>query len=104
GSGKSTGSGRMIAHAFLRAGAGGLVLTCKPDERITWERYCAETGRTEDLVVFSPTNPHRFNFMQYEFCRAGAGGRITENVVRLFATLAEVIDRKGQVGGQDYWG
>ena len=103
GAGKSSASGRMIAHSFLRAGAGGLVLTCKPDERAIWERYCAETSRSDDLIVFSPASPWRFNFLQYEFCRAGPGSRITENVVRLFATLAEVTERKAQSGGQDYW-
>lgn len=103
GSGKSSGSARLIAHAMLRAGTGGLVLTCKPDEKDVWERYCAETGRTTDLVMFSPSEPWRFNFMQYEYCRAGAGARLTENLVRLFGTLAEVIDRKSQNGGQDYW-
>ena len=33
GSGKTSGSGRMIALKFLKAGFGGLVLTVKPDER-----------------------------------------------------------------------
>lgn len=103
GSGKSSGSGRMIAHAYLRAGAGGLVLTCKKDERRTWEAYCAETGRSEDLLIFAPGSPYRFNFMQYEFCRAGAGGRLIENLVRLFGTLSEAAERKNQVGNQDYW-
>lgn len=103
GSGKSSASGRLLAHAFLRSGAGGLVLTCKPDERMVWERYCAETNRSDDLVVFSPSNPWRFNFMQYEFARAGVGSHITENLVRVFAMLADVLERKGQASGPDYW-
>lgn len=103
GSGKSSGSGRLIAEAFLRSGAGGLVLTCKGDERAAWERYCAATGRLDDLVVFSPAHPWRFNFMQYEFTRPGAGSRSTENLVRTFAALAEVMERKSQASGPDYW-
>lgn len=31
---------------MLRAGFSGIVLTAKPDERALWERYCAETGRS----------------------------------------------------------
>lgn len=38
GSGKSSGSGRAIARAFLRAGFGGLVLCAKQDEeRERWK-------------------------------------------------------------------
>jgi hypothetical protein len=103
GSGKSSGSGRFIAEAFLRSGAGGLVLTCKTDERLMWEQYCRQTGRLDDLIVFSPPNPWRFNFMQYEFCRPGAGGRITENLVHIFSTIAEVLERPSQSSGPDYW-
>ena len=32
GSGKTSGSGRAIAHALLKAGCGGLVMCAKPDE------------------------------------------------------------------------
>jgi hypothetical protein len=103
GSGKTSGSGRLLAHAFLRSGFGGLVLTCKPDECETWKDYCRETGRIDDLIIFSPAQPWRFNFMQYEFCRAGAGSRNTENLVRLFGTLAEVAERKSASSGPDYW-
>jgi hypothetical protein len=103
GSGKSSGSGRVLAEAILRSGAGGLVLTCKADERSTWERYCRDTGRQEDLVVFAPAHPWRFNFMQYEFCRSGDGQGITENLVHIFSAVAEVLERRGQSSGPDYW-
>ena len=103
GSGKSSGSGQYLAAALLAAGAGGLVLTCKSDERSVWEEYCRRAGRLDDLVVFSPDGPWRFNFLQYEFCRTGAGGRITENLVHTFSTIAEVIERRGQSSGPDYW-
>lgn len=98
GSGKTSGSGQAIAKAFLQGGFGGLVLTAKPDERATWERYCFETGRSDDLVIFSPEGPHRFNFLDYEVNRPGAGAGLTENLVRLFSTVMEV---SGGSGGQD---
>src|SRR5436190_12159422 len=67
GSGKSSGSGRHLAIALLESGAGGLVLTVKPDEPRAWQHYCAAAGRLNDLVVFSPAHPWRFNFMEYQY-------------------------------------
>ena len=37
-------------------------------------KYMDRCGRTEDLVVFSPEGPHRFNFMEYERRRMTRGG------------------------------
>lgn len=107
GSGKSSGSGRTIALSFLRAGFGGLVLTAKADERAAWEQYCRDTGRAGDLVVFGPRESLRFNFLQYELSRKGAGAGHCENLVNLFATVLEVAERNsaGSGGREDegYW-
>src|SRR5262249_17029389 len=82
--------------------AGGLILTVKPDEPQIWQRYCAATGRLNDLVIFSPAHPWRFNFMEYTYGRANSG-HITENVVNLFASLAEVVERGSGPQKVDYW-
>ena len=37
GSGKTSGSGRMIALKYLKAGYGGLVLTVKEEEKSDWD-------------------------------------------------------------------
>lgn len=104
GSGKTSGSGQAIAKAFLRAGFGGLVLCAKPDERELWQRYAEQTGRAEDLAIFSPQNPWRFNFLDYELRRPGAGAGLTENLVNLFIAVLETSERKGgSTGNQDYW-
>jgi hypothetical protein len=108
GSGKSSGSGKYIALSFLRAGFGGIVLCAKPDERATWERYCREAGRSDDLIIFSPSQPWRYNFIDHELNRAGEGAGLTENILNLFSTVTEMIERgSGQGGGgrQDeaYW-
>ncbi len=104
GSGKTTGSGQAIAKSFLSAGFGGLVLTAKPDERSLWERYCRETGRDDSLIVFSPGNHWKFNFLDYEFRRPGAGAGLTQNLVTLFSTVVEVAERsQGGGAAQDYW-
>src|SRR5688572_25787525 len=96
GSGKSSGSGRTLAHAFLRAGFGGLVLTAKPDERALWEGYCRDTGREHDLCILGPGAPHRFNFLDYEFSRPGAGAGLTENIVQLFMLALEAGGRSAR--------
>lgn len=102
GSGKSTGSGAHLARALLRSGAGGLVLAVKGDEPRIWQRYCAQSGRAEDLVIFSPDHPWRFNPMEYQYRRARSGS-VTENLVNTFASLADVLDRASGPSTPDYW-
>ncbi len=105
GSGKTSGSGQALALQFLHGGFGGLVLTAKPDELATWQRYAELTDRSDDLVIFSPESDHRFNFLAYEASRSGAGGGQTENIVSLFTTVMEVSERGNHSGsGSDpFW-
>lgn len=104
GSGKTSGSGRALAKTFLAAGFGGLVLTAKPDERRLWEGYCHETDRLDHLRVISPSQPWRFNFMDYEVQRPGAGAGLTENIVGLFSHVLELAERKrGGGSNEEYW-
>ena len=103
GSGKTSGSGQALAKSFLRAGFGGLVLTAKPDERATWEQYCKETGRERSLLVFSPSHPFRFNFLDYECNRPGKGAGLTENLVELFLNVMEITEREQGGGDDSYW-
>jgi hypothetical protein len=103
GSGKTSGSGRALATAYLEAGFGGLVLCAKPEEPELWCRYAAETGRSADLVRFGPDTGWSFNFMDYECRRPGAGAGLTENLVNLFVEIAS-IGTGGAAGGSDpFW-
>ena len=104
GSGKTSGSGQALAKAFLSAGFGGLVLCAKPDEAELWRRYCQQTNRSDSLIIFGPQQPYRFNFLNYEFTRPGAGAGLTENLVRLFTTIMQVAERqRGHNSAQDFW-
>ena len=104
GSGKTSGSGAAIAKSFLRAGLGGLVLCAKKDEVETWKRYAAETGKSKRLLVFDASGEWRFPFLQYEVDREGEGAGYTENLVRLFTTVHEAMERGKSGGGADpYW-
>lgn len=107
GSGKSSGSGRAIARAFLRAGFGGLVLCAKQDEeRERWKAYARETGRARSLIVFDASGSRRFNFLEYEMARAKAAGTFDiGNVVSLFMRIADAASTSGgKKQGQDgFW-
>lgn len=56
GSGKSSGSGKTIARAFLKNGFGGLVHCAKSDEVATWLQYCISLGRWGDVVLMGEQN------------------------------------------------
>lgn len=104
GSGKSSGSARTIARALLGAGFGGLVLCAKPDERVVWERYARQTNRENDLIIFSPEQPWRFNFLNYLLSRPGRGAGHTENILNCFCTILEIAERKnGHGSNEQYW-
>jgi type IV secretory pathway TraG/TraD family ATPase VirD4 len=105
GSGKTSGSGQQIALALLAAGFGGLVLSAKTEERELWERYARMTGRSRDLLFFSPSEGWRFNFLDYEWRRPGAGGGRVENIVRLFTLAMETLGAGEQkaTGNNAYW-
>jgi hypothetical protein len=99
GSGKTSGSGATIAKAFLKNGFGGLVLAAKPGERELWVKYCRKTGRSRDLVVFSPEESWRFNVLDYELNRLGRGTGLTDTVVNLLYVIVEMGDRNGGHSG-----
>lgn len=104
GSGKTSGSGEALARAFLNAGFGGLVLCAKKDVLDDWKRYAQATGRNEQLLIFDGTGDFVFPFLQYEIEREGEGAGYTDNLVRLFTTIYEAIDRSVKSEGSDpYW-
>lgn len=100
GSGKTSGSGQAIAKSFLNNGFGGLVLTAKNDECDLWIKYCKETNREKDLIIFSPENweKYSFNFMDYELNRSGRGSGHSANIVSLFYNILEVVNRNQSQG------
>ncbi|WP_259015511.1 type IV secretory system conjugative DNA transfer family protein [Emticicia fluvialis] len=101
GSGKTSGSGRMLALKFLNAGFGGLVLTVKPDEKEVWEEYCKITNREKDLLVIEPNGQYHFNFLQYE--AEQSRNAITENVVEVLKTVIKASEERNGKSNDGFW-
>lgn len=100
GSGKTTGSGRMLALKYLSNGFGGLVLTVKPDEKELWEGYLEMAGRpASDLMVVEPAGKYFFNVLDYE---SNSGN--TENVVQVLKTVINASEEKsGGKSNDPFW-
>jgi hypothetical protein len=104
GSGKSSGSGRTIAHSFLRAGFGGLVLCNKPDEANAWRRYAKETGRLNSLIVLDGKGNKRFNFLDYELARIDGGSNKTPFALDALLKIYEAMQTAdGTKGDESFW-
>lgn len=102
GSGKTSGSGRTLAHKYLNAGYGGLVLTVKRDECELWLSYAKECGREQDVKVIHPEGLNRFNFLDYEANRSGSGAGLVENIVMVLKTVIRAKDQK-QSSSDPFW-
>lgn len=94
GSGKTSGSGRLVALKYLSQGFGGLVLTVKPDEKELWEDYCRVTGRSDDLCVIEPGGKHFFNFLEFESINSEQNISLTENIVQVIKTVIRASEEK----------
>jgi hypothetical protein len=108
GSGKTTGSGRALALSYLSAGFGALILCVKPEEPALFRRYCAMTGRLNDLIEFGPNGSNwRFDPLAFELSREGAGAGHLENLVQMFSALLDLGEKDGGRGGgkesEPYW-
>lgn len=96
GSGKTSGSGAVLARKYLEHGFGGLVLTAKRDETELWKEYCRTYNRLDDLVIITPGGDHTFNFLDYEFSRSGKGAGLTDNIVNVLRTVIRAGHGDGQ--------
>ncbi|MFD1258585.1 type IV secretory system conjugative DNA transfer family protein [Mucilaginibacter terrae] len=104
GSGKTSGSGKMLAQKFLENQFGGLVLTAKQDEKDLWVDYCRKAGRLDDLIIIEPGGKYRFNFLQYISKQSETNEAITENIVEVLKTVIQAGEEKEKGSGDDaFW-
>jgi hypothetical protein len=104
GSGKTSGSGKALAAAYLRAGFGGLILAAKPEEIENWCAYAKANGRANSLILFGERGGGGFNFITYELARQGADGigSVIECLMRILEAARLSHANAGQ-GGQQFW-
>ncbi|MEM6283012.1 MAG: type IV secretory system conjugative DNA transfer family protein [Chloroflexota bacterium] len=110
GSGKTSGSGALLAAALLRAGAGALFLCAKQSEPERLRALARACGREQDIISFSPRLDalHQqhwcFNFLDYELTRPGFGAGLAENMVELLNLVKHIIEGKQELAtGDPYW-
>jgi hypothetical protein len=101
GSGKTSGSGELLARKYLQAGFGGLVLCFKTDEADLWRSYLKRTGREADGRYFSVDSAFRFNFIDYE--ALGSGLDFVENLVTLLVDIASIQKRTEASGSEAHF-
>jgi hypothetical protein len=101
GSGKTSGSGRILAKRYLESGMGGLVLCFKTDEAALWKRYLKDAGREQDGRFFSVDSPFRFNFMEHEAKTSGID--FAENLVTLLVDIASIQKRTETSGSEAHF-
>ena len=101
GSGKTSGSGELLARKYLQAGFGGLVLCFKTDEAELWRSYLKRAGREDDGRYFSVDNGFRFNFMDYEGQKSDVD--LAENLVTLLVDVASIQKRTEASGSEAHF-
>jgi hypothetical protein len=104
GQGKTSGPGRMLAGAYLRAGMGGLVTVCKFEDIDLWRHYAAEHGRAASLILFDENEG--FNFLDYELARQGmegAAGTVVEALMRVIDAARKASATASHRGGEVFW-
>jgi hypothetical protein len=102
GSGKTSGSGKALAGAYLRAGMGGLVLCAKPEEVPLWLSYAKANGRYDWVLLFDERRG--FNFLAYELARQGMKGigAATECLMRILEAADHAMGAGGQ-SSEPFW-
>jgi hypothetical protein len=83
GMGKTTGPGKALASAYLRAGYGFLVHTAKPEDIPLWIGYAANNGRANSVILLDQTR--HLNFIDYEIRKQGMEGLgpVVEHVMQI---------------------
>ncbi len=99
GIGKSSGPSAFVSMQHLWAGFGGMFASIKPTDLNEQLEWCRRTGRLEDVIIFGPGHPYRFNFLEHEL-RRGTGGGVTENIMQVLLSVLELRERRsGNSGG-----
>jgi hypothetical protein len=103
GSGKTSGSGKAVAEAFLKSGYGGLVLVVKNDEVENWRKYAKTCGRSDDLIVVEPDGKYSFNFLDSSNENPDSEINVM-NIVQMIIDISLIYNREAGGKSQDsFW-
>lgn len=103
GSGKTSGSGALLAGRYLKNKFGGLVLTAKEEEVQLWKDYCKKYGREDDLIIFGVDSGYSFNFLDYESSRSDKAQGIIHNIADTLKTVIKAGASDGQESDKAFW-
>jgi hypothetical protein len=104
GAGKSSASGKQLAHGLLRMPhSGALILTAKSEETQNWIAYAEACNREKDLIVFNAESGHCFDPLHYEFTRPGRGAGDMESIIDFFSTLVSIGKKEAGHGHDPFW-
>lgn len=103
GSGKTSGSGKLIASSLLEHKIGGLVCSVKKDEPMLWRSLCDDSGRSSDLIMFQPQGNFRFNFLDYEARMTPDTIDASTNIASLLCEIISIIQPDTSGIGDPFW-
>ncbi len=104
GGGKTTGPGRAISQAYLRANWGGVITAVKPTEVSLWrDRYIPDNHRSASLYVFDETQG--FNFLDHELLQRGMDGigAVVEYILRIIEAGRRASATASNKGEEAFW-
>lgn len=103
GSGKTSGTGKTLAGAYLRAGMGGLWLCAKPEEVPHALALAKANGRERSVLLFDETQG--FNFISYELARQGLQGigTVTECLMRVLEAADAATGEAAAKANDPFW-
>ena len=105
GSGKTSGSGKALGEAYLRAGMGAVICCAKCEEIQLWLDRAKKNGRANSVIVFDER--HGINFIDYLLSKHGING--LGSVVDAITYVLEAADRATSSTGaakdsEAFWG
>ncbi len=100
GSGKTSGSGLLIARAMVNLkNSGGLILVSKPEDKQFWIDRFVEAGRDRDLIIFGRHERARCNFIDFELQHGGDARSLMEFVI----VTGEALEKGGTGENGKFW-
>jgi hypothetical protein len=103
GGGKSSGTGKTLAAALLRAGFGLLVLCAKPEEVDVWRAYARANGRSRSVILFDERSS--FNIIDWLLAKYGIQGlgAVTDCLMRTMEAVDLSVGGLGGASQESFW-